>query len=84
MDAVTNCTRGWKKMMFAAALMLFATYTVSAQQEVAPDHFDGSEARTQTVHSAKARKQVGAHESHKKETKESADKKHSSRSVAGR
>ena len=40
MNTFRNCTRALSTILVAGALLL-ATNTVAAQQEVAPDHFDG-------------------------------------------
>ena len=61
MNLLTNCTRGLKTII-AVAAMLLMTHTVSAQQEVDPDHFDGpavsSQKSTAKVHKTSAHRQT--------------------------
>lgn len=58
MEAVNHYTRALKTLL-AAGAMLLATLTAAAQQEVAPDHFDGTESNAaRTVKPAKVQKQA--------------------------
>jgi hypothetical protein len=82
MDAVSSYMRGLK-MIFAVASMLLVTHTMSAQQEVAPDHFDGSDVRVQMATRAKAPKRV-AKQKPAHAAKKTASKKDSASSASGK
>ncbi|MGZ4789774.1 MAG: hypothetical protein ACXVZX_14745 [Terriglobales bacterium] len=80
MNIFTNWTRGLKTII-AVAAMLLMTHTLSAQQEVDPDHFDGSNVTSQKS-TAKVRKTSAHKQPHT--TKKAASRKSAGTPAAGK
>jgi len=69
MNTLTKCTRNLKTMILAGT-MLLTTIAASAQQEVAPDHFDETANTVQKVRPVTPKKQLAA--THKTTAKHNA------------